>query len=114
MGDRSHGKLGPLHGLRVLELSADIGGQYAGRLLALLGANVTKVDHVSAADWICTVPPLPGGAAGLHELLSVSKPRLELPASLSDARDALRDRLTDAELLVVDASQTGRGSRASP
>jgi crotonobetainyl-CoA:carnitine CoA-transferase CaiB-like acyl-CoA transferase len=34
----------PLHGLRVLEVATGIAGPYAGRLLALLGAEVVKVE----------------------------------------------------------------------
>ena len=35
---------GPLHGLRVLEVAAGIAGPYAGRLFAMLGAEVVKVE----------------------------------------------------------------------
>jgi crotonobetainyl-CoA:carnitine CoA-transferase CaiB-like acyl-CoA transferase len=35
---------GPLEGLRVLEVATGIAGPYAGRLLALLGAEVVKVE----------------------------------------------------------------------
>src|SRR6185436_12464019 len=34
----------PLSGLRVLELAAGVAGPYAGRLLAMLGATVVKVE----------------------------------------------------------------------
>ena len=34
----------PLHGLRVLELASGVAGPYAGRLLAMLGATVVKVE----------------------------------------------------------------------
>lgn len=38
---------GPLHGLRVLEVATGIAGPYAGRLFALLGAEVVKVEPAS-------------------------------------------------------------------
>ena len=45
MGPERHtGSTHPFAGLKVIELADDIGGEYAGRLLAEMGAEVTKVE----------------------------------------------------------------------
>src|SRR4051812_48356386 len=71
----------PLHGLRVLELATGIAGPYAGRLLAMLGATVIKVEH-TGADATLSYPvddaPLPealaaGGTGPLYLHLNAGK-----------------------------------------
>lgn len=68
---------GPLAGLRVVELAGDISGPYAGKLLADLGAAVTKVEPPEG-DPLRRWGPFPGGVAdpqraGLFEYLNAGK-----------------------------------------
>lgn len=67
----------PLRGLRVLETAAGVAGPYAGRLLALMGADVVKVEP-AGGDPSRRQPvdhrPLPGGAPSpLFVHLNVAK-----------------------------------------
>src|SRR4051812_22445323 len=53
----------PFTGLRVIELAEDPGGEYAGRLLAEMGAEVLKLEPVDGPP-SRKVGPWAGGVAG--------------------------------------------------
>ncbi|MGH9888099.1 MAG: CoA transferase, partial [bacterium] len=92
--------LPPLAGLRVLELAGGVAGPYAGRLLALLGAEVWKVEP-DAGDPARVYPvddrPLTGTSplylhlnAGKH---SLRRSRADLARLLDWAQVVLDDRV---------------------
>jgi crotonobetainyl-CoA:carnitine CoA-transferase CaiB-like acyl-CoA transferase len=60
---REHGATQPLEGLRVVELTDGVAGAYAGRLLAVLGADVVKVEP-PGGDTIRRWGPFPGPDPG--------------------------------------------------
>jgi crotonobetainyl-CoA:carnitine CoA-transferase CaiB-like acyl-CoA transferase len=93
-----------LSDLRVVELSGDIGGQYAGRLLALLGADVVRASHPALRDWVLDAPPRVNGSSGLDQYLNGMKRRASLPESDAAAREALDEILADADLCILDAA----------
>jgi crotonobetainyl-CoA:carnitine CoA-transferase CaiB-like acyl-CoA transferase len=85
-----------LDGLRVVEIADEISGPYCGKLLADLGADVTKVE-ASQGDPLRWWGPFPGGhldpdRAGLYEYLNAGK----RGATLDEARDLL----ADADVLI--------------
>ena len=57
----------------MLELSGDIGGQYAGRLLALMGADVISAAHPAVHNWVSEAPPIINGRSALDEYLNGMK-----------------------------------------
>ena len=68
---------GALDGLRVVELADEISGPYCGKLLADLGADVTKVE-APEGDPLRRWGPFPGDEpdperAGLFEYLNAGK-----------------------------------------
>src|SRR5512145_2787662 len=90
----------PLAGLRVLELATGVAGPYAGRLLALLGATVVKVEP-DGGDPARTYPvddrPL-AGTSPLYLHLNAGKRSLrrasaDLPRLLDWAQIVLDDRV---------------------
>ena len=91
---------GPLAGLRVVELAGDISGPYAGKLLADLGAEVTKVEPPEG-DPLRRWGPFPGGVAdpqraGLFEYLNAGK-----RVAAIDSADT-RELVAGAHVLIED------------
>jgi crotonobetainyl-CoA:carnitine CoA-transferase CaiB-like acyl-CoA transferase len=69
--------MGPLDGLRVVEIATDIAGPYCAKLLVDLGATVTKIESQSG-DTLRRWGPFPGGVldldhSGLFEYLNAGK-----------------------------------------
>jgi crotonobetainyl-CoA:carnitine CoA-transferase CaiB-like acyl-CoA transferase len=75
---------GPLAGLRVLDLSEHISGQYATRLMAGLGAEVT-LGEPPGGSALRNVPPFsgPSGRSMLFWHLNLGKRSVDLPRSAS-------------------------------
>ncbi len=93
---------GALAGLRVVEIAGDIAGPYCTKLLADLGADVTKIEP-PAGDALRRWGPFPGGAedsdkSGMFEYLNAGKSgaTIDLGADVS----ALRSLVGQADLLV--------------
>jgi crotonobetainyl-CoA:carnitine CoA-transferase CaiB-like acyl-CoA transferase len=104
---------GPLHGIRVLDLSRALSGPYASLMLADAGAEVIKVERPGAGDdsrgW---GPPFLGGGGGTDDgepvppesayFLSVNRSKRSVVLDLKDADDLdrLRELARDADVLV--------------
>jgi crotonobetainyl-CoA:carnitine CoA-transferase CaiB-like acyl-CoA transferase len=84
-----------LDGLLVLDLSRLLPGGYCTQLLLAQGANVTKVEP-PAGD---PIRALPGGEA-YFEALHHGKQVVTLDLRAQSGRDALRQRVVDADVLV--------------
>jgi crotonobetainyl-CoA:carnitine CoA-transferase CaiB-like acyl-CoA transferase len=98
---------GPLHGIRVVDLSRALSGPYASLMLADAGAEVTKVERPGAGDdtrgW---GPPFVGGDDGATPesayFLSVNRSKRSIVLDLKDADDLdrLRTLIADADVLI--------------
>jgi alpha-methylacyl-CoA racemase len=78
---------GPLHGIRVVELSAIGPVPFAGMLLAELGADVVRIDR-------------PGGGADITGSLHRSRPCATLDLKDPDGREALLRLVERADVLI--------------
>jgi len=93
-----------LHGLRVVEIAHDIAGPYCGKLLAELGAEVTKIEP-PAGDPLRTWGPFPGGEArpdrsGLFTYLNAGKQGVTLELEAGTDLPAVRSLLESADVLI--------------
>ena len=99
----------PLDGVRVLDLSSEIAGPYATRLLADSGADVVKIEApggdpmrgFSTPRMLTHGEPLPPGKTGpLFHFLNTSKRSAILDLEQSSDRDLFRGLAAGADLIV--------------
>ena len=88
--------MGPLHGVRVVELAHVAAGPFAGMLLADLGADVVKVEPPSG-DQMRAWPPFATGTDGAgaeerfsHNFAAVNRNKRSVVADLKDPADLAR------------------------
>ena len=98
--------VGPLEGLKVLELGDFISVGYAGKLLADLGADVIKVEHPKSGDTIRTHGPFPGDIpdkekSGVHLFLNTNKRSITLNTSAREGRDILLKLIPTVDLSLI-------------
>lgn len=106
----------PLDGVRVLDLSTQIAGPYATKLLADAGADVVKIEAPAgdplrrwkASAQLGDAPPLPEDEDGaLFRFLNASKRSVVLDLESAEGRDALLDLAASVDL-VVESFAPGR------
>ncbi len=101
----------PLSGLRVLDLSSEIAGPYAGKLLVDGGANVTKVESASGDPlrrWTASDVRLADGEDGaLFRYLNASKRSAVIDLEDSTGRSLFK-RLAAVADLVIESLGPGR------
>ncbi|MGA7135407.1 MAG: CoA transferase [Mycobacterium sp.] len=95
---------GALGGLHVVEIADEISGPYCGKLLADLGAEVTKIE-TPERDSLRRYGPFPGGEpnpdrAGLFEYLNSGKRGTVLDLTSDDGGAAARRLIADADVLI--------------
>lgn len=96
-----------LAGMRVLDLSRDIAGAYCTRLLAMFGAEVTKVERPGDGDPVRAMPPFYSDEDGRQEsvlfaYLNANKGSVELDIQTDDGRVAVRELASNSDVLVED------------
>ena len=97
---------GPLAGLRVVELAAEIAGPYCTKLLVDLGAEVCKIEPPSG-DPLRRWGPFPSAdpdpeRSGLFEYLNAGKTGARIDLTLERNVAIVRDMISSADVLVED------------
>ena len=81
--------MGPLAGLRVLDLSRLLPGPFATLVLADLGASVDKIEDPGAGDYLRAMPPLRGDTSSMFLALNRNKRSACLDLKTASGRAAL-------------------------
>jgi len=91
---------GPLQGVRVVELTKVWAGPYVGKMLAFLGAEVIRVESMSALD---TARSLGTGDIDLapgYQAVNPQKLSVQIDTRKPEGRDLLLDLLRTADIFV--------------
>ena len=103
--------MGPLEGIRVLDLTQGIAGPYATKLLSDHGADVVKVEQPGRGDVSRRMGPFPGDIphrdrSGMFLELNTSKRSVTLNLKAATGRDIL-GRLAQQTDLVIESFRPG-------
>ena len=91
---------GPLEGVRILDLTRLLPGNYCTLLLADLGADVIKVEQPGRGDYIRWMAPLVDGEGAAHRALNRGKRSVTLNLGEPDGVALLKRLATEADALV--------------
>jgi crotonobetainyl-CoA:carnitine CoA-transferase CaiB-like acyl-CoA transferase len=94
------GNLGPLHGVRVIDLTRVLAGPFATMQLADLGADVIKVESPSGDDTRRWGPPWVAGESAYYVCTNRNKRGIVLDFREPSAREALERLVAGADVLI--------------
>ncbi|MCA0240439.1 MAG: CoA transferase [Proteobacteria bacterium] len=94
------GKSGPLHGLKVLDISTIVAAPSAAALLADYGAEVTKIELPGSGDGLRHFPPLKDGRSLWWKVTNRDKKLLTLDLRHPRARPLFRALLARSDVLI--------------
>ncbi|MGH2694745.1 MAG: CaiB/BaiF CoA transferase family protein, partial [Actinomycetota bacterium] len=98
--------MGPLSGIRVLDLTRLLPGGYATLLMADLGADVIKIEEPGRGDYIRWTPPMVGEHSSGHLALNRNKRSMTLNLKSDEGRD-LFVRLAEGADVVIESFRPG-------
>ena len=93
-------KLGPLQGLKVIELGQLIAGPFAAKTLADFGAQVIKIEPPGAGDPLRKWRLLKDGTSVWWQIQSRNKRSVALDLKEPEAQDIVRQLAQDADVLI--------------
>ena len=93
-------ELGPLAGLRVLELGELLAGPFVGTLLGEFGAEVIKIERPRDGDILRRFGPMVGGKCLFWEVNARNKQSVVLDLKDAEGQMVLRDLLARSDVFV--------------
>ena len=92
--------MGPLQGLKVLDVSRYIAGPYCAMLLGDLGADVVKVEKIKTGEETRGIEPLIGGDSLFFMVFNRNKKSVTLNLRDPRGQEILRELAAEADILV--------------
>ncbi|MDP3715070.1 MAG: CoA transferase, partial [Burkholderiales bacterium] len=100
MTSQSKSTLGPLAGVRVIELGQLIAGPFCGKTLADFGAEVIKIEPPGKGDPLRKWRLLKNGNSVWWEVQSRNKQSVTLDLTKAEGQDVLRALVKEADVLI--------------
>ena len=102
---------GLLSGVKVVELGCGVSAPYCGKVLAQLGADVTKVEPLEG-DWSRRMGPFPGDEphsekSGLYLAMNANKFGVTLDLASDSDQERLKNDLISGDRDSVDPKSAG-------
>ncbi len=92
---------GPLHGLKVIEITHIMAGPTCGLMLADMGANVIKVERLPRGDDTRrTVPPTIDGESAAFMMMNRNKRGIAINFRSAEGRAVVQRLIQDADVLI--------------
>jgi crotonobetainyl-CoA:carnitine CoA-transferase CaiB-like acyl-CoA transferase len=91
---------GPLDGVRILDVTRLLPGNYCTLVLADLGADVVKIEEPGRGDYIRWAPPMVEGEGAAHRALNRGKRSVTVDLKSTDGPAVLRRFARTADALV--------------
>src|SRR5689334_452508 len=90
----------PLQGIRVIEVAQNLAGPYCGQILALLGADVVKVERPEGDDTRGWGPPFLDGDGSSFLAVNLGKRSIKLDLKSESGRARLQKLVDGADVLL--------------
>ena len=91
---------GPLAGVRILDLTRLLPGNYCTMLLADLGADVVKVEEPGRGDYVRLTPPLVDGESAIHRAMNRGKRSITVDLKRPEGVAILKRLAAEADALI--------------
>src|SRR5438045_4364800 len=92
--------MGPLEGIRVIDLTRVVAGPFCTMMLGDMGADVLKIEEPERGDDTRGWGPYINGTAGFYLGLNRSKKSVALDLKSPEGADALRRLVATADVLI--------------
>ncbi len=97
---------GPLHGIRVLDLSRVLAGPFCSMILADLGAEVIKIEEPGTGDQTRTIPPFVEGVSHYFVAINRNKKSMVVDLKSPEGREVAL-ALTEKSDIVIENFRAG-------
>ena len=91
---------GPMHGIKIVELSTALAGPWATAILADQGAEVIKVERPGIGDIARYIGVSVNGMSALFQMCNRGKRSIELDVQTVEGRDVVRELVRDADVFM--------------